>query len=88
MKLNHLYTEQNFWRSWLEPRTGGAKLLGDVVVDLQSGSVYCKIVHPNHVSGIQKEPGLVSRVDVDRAKRPEKEIMAEIEQVIKEKKDL
>ena len=88
MKLNQLGTEHNYWKAVLEPLAKETKLLIDTGVDFLNGAVYCKIVHPNHVGSVQKHPELVTKVDLDRSKRPEAEIRAEIEKAVEAKKNI
>lgn len=83
----HLDTEGRYWRAILQEKLGSDGLRWDVQVDFPLGRIFFKLVHPQDVPQIQKHPDLVTKIDLDRKKRPEADIMEEIEAAVRARLD-
>lgn len=83
--MQHLTTERSYWRSKVEPLCQGAKLWWDIQINFIDKTVVCKIVAPNQATAVNDNPDLIVKIDIDRAHRPEEEIMADIKKAVAEK---
>lgn len=87
ISIAHLDTERRYWYSLLKPLCEKVGLWWDVATDLALGTVTIKIVHPNDVAAAKSvyknmDPSLISLINADRKKRPEAEILKEVEEHI------
>lgn len=85
MSIQHLTTEQSYWRKIVEPLCQPARLWWDIQVSYVDRTAICKIASPTQSKAFNKNPDLIAKIDVDREHRSEAEIMADIEKAVAEK---
>lgn len=86
ISFQHLQTEQRHWKNAVQPLVDKHGFLCDVQVDYVLGTVTLKLLHSadKGAKGMDLNQ-LVGKIDVDRKKRLEQEIMTEIEKMIADK---
>jgi hypothetical protein len=84
--LQHLQTEQRYWKNAVQSLADKHGFLYDVQVDFTMGSVTLKLLHSSDKGARGTDMSqLVGKIDVDRKKRSEEKIMAEIQKMIADK---